>query len=134
MALAALAIGGAIFGGISGAQKGKEAEDLMDREAELRWMATQEEVRRMEETHADIIGQARADVGASGFASSSESHQSSINEAESELSRQRSFTLMMGELQKDISSETADITGSNMMKSGATSGMNMGSSMGSWFS
>lgn len=120
-------------GALFGSKKGDEAEELARREAELRWMATQEEVRRMEETHEQIIGQAKADVGSSGFATSSTSQEKAITSAETEMQRQRDITLALGEAQYELGLAGASQVGGSMTRSGILSGIQLGSSVEQWF-
>lgn len=131
MPMFALSAAGAAVGGMFGATS--DADDLAEKEAELRWLATQEQVRRMEEADADIISQAEADLAASGFTSSSKSQQTMIRDAEREMQRSRDFTLMMGQAGYDLGMQRADQIGRQSIMSGISSGIGIGSAMGSWF-
>lgn len=125
---------GAIIGGAKGKRDGDAMAALQEKEAELRWLATQEEVRRMEVTHEEILGQARADVGASGFMSSSESHAAKIGQVEEEFRQQRNIALTMGEMARDIGMESAGLTRKSSRMSGILSGLSTGAGIGDWFS
>ena len=132
--MSGLLIAGAIFGGVAGKGSGNRQKNLADRESELNWLATQEEVRRMEEEHGQIIGQARADVGASGFTSSSQSQQAVIDNTEREMARARQITLALGAERQKLDRAASKGLVYNSTIKGASSGASMGSSMGSWFS
>ena len=109
------------------------AQDAAEREAELQWLATQEQVSRMEDQHEQIIGQAWTDVGASGFTSSSDSHQTVIRETEQEMARQRNMTLAMGEAGYNLAMDQADMLGASMFKQGVLGSLKLGSTGYGWF-
>lgn len=109
-------IGGAIGGASKRKEKenaeaaGKEAAALARREAELNWQATQEEVRRLEVTHDQIMSQATANVGAMGFASDSASQAGRLGEVQGEFEKERQFMLDTGQEASSIASQNANLT------------------------
>lgn len=127
------AIAGAAVGAIAGSIGGKKAKKELDRAAELRWLATQEEVRKMEKTHSQILGQAEADLGSAGFASNSASQQSLIEDTKMEMAKQRSMTLFLGAEQNRIDKATSKEMYKGSILSGISSGISFGSTVGDWF-
>ena len=109
------------------------AAAMQEKEAELRWMATQEQVRRMQKTHGEIISQAQADVGASGFTSGSMSQQTKIADVQSEFQKQENLSLFMGQQQYDLSKQAAGLTRSGEKLGGITSGIQFASMAAGWF-
>ncbi|AIZ01415.1 hypothetical protein CJY_0016 [Vibrio phage CJY] len=124
---------GAGLGAAFGAIGGLKAKGLMDREAELRWLATQEEVRKMEKTHNQIIGQAEADLGSSGFASNSASQRSLIEDTRMEMDKQRALMLAFGKTQNKIDKAASNEALKGSILSGISSGISFGSTVGDWF-
>jgi hypothetical protein len=145
------AAGAAIVGGLFGGRKAKkdkkrqeqaarEQAGLMRRETELKWKATQEEVRRLGVTHDNIMNQAQVDVGAMGFASDSTSHVAQLGEIKTEFDSERKFMLDTGMAAKDIADENADLTvkyggtgtsvGAGVVE-GASAGFGFGKNLGS---
>ena len=133
-AMAGGAIIGGMYGKISSRKGAKQIERMGRRESELKWQAVQENVRSMTEQHDTIMKGARADVGASGFAASSDSHVTEMDEYQAQFDRERAMTLAMGELERDIGIQSSQMQAKNYKKSAIASGAGQGMQIGSWFS
>lgn len=129
-----MAYGKLAFAVVGGVARHDIRKSNMEKQAELDWQATQEQVRRMEEEHDQIIGQARADVGASGFTSNSQSQSAAIGQAEQEMARSRSQILTTGWEQYKSGGRAAQSAGVADTMTGIGQGLRIGAEVESWFS
>lgn len=131
-------------GGIKGRlsrKAGDEAADAARLEAEMNWQATQEEVRRLELTHDQIIDAAYVDAGAMGFSTDeTTSTGKHITNVENEFTSERQLALETGQDALDIANKNADLIEKNAKRSaigsvisGGIKGVLMGGGQAGWW-